>query len=426
MIQSLADILKEFVSAEVDILNEYEMRQPTTIGEMFEGLTKEVFDKSIFSGLNLKVVKNSFIIGCKKEFDVMLVEGDGEQIPKTDRYKYEPEKVIAIVQSKKNLYSKDLKEGNENLNFLVDHYQDVQNIEPFVERLFRDSFRSTCKKDISAKELNELTLEEEYIYHTLKIEALLPVRIVWGYNGFKSEYNLRESFVNYVQENLTTDLDNKIGYFGPHNFANLVICNDFSIIKANGMPCISPILKDNYWPFLITSSYNPTYFFLELIWTRLSYKYSLPMEIFGEDLNMEPANRFLDCRIQEIENHIGWEFNYFEISDVNLKEHTNVTKWEPIELDNIQYVIIKELCQKSEIDLKLERESIEKFALTGKYESFEDFINKLLETSLVTITNDKIKLFTIECQCAITPEGKFVAGENNSGRFSNWMLSKSN
>lgn len=31
----------------------------------------------------------------------MLVEGEGERIPKTDRFKYEPEKIIAIVQSKK-------------------------------------------------------------------------------------------------------------------------------------------------------------------------------------------------------------------------------------------------------------------------------------------------------------------------------------
>jgi hypothetical protein len=421
MIQTLSELLKEFVTAEVDILNKYEMKHPTTIGTMFEGLTEEIFDKAIFKGLNLKIVKNSFIAGCNKEFDIMLVEGDGERIPKTDRYKYEPEKIIAIVQSKKNLYSTDLKDSNENLKFIIDYFQDTEIVEPFVERLFRDSFRSTCKKDLSAKRLGELSIEEENIYHTLRIEALLPVRIVWGYNGFKSEFNLRESFVEYIGENLTTDFDNKIGYFGPHNFPNLIICDKFSIIKANAMPCISPILKDKYWPFLITSSYNPTYYFLELIWTRLSYKFGLTMDIFGEDLTMEPANRFLDCRVKKVGENIGWEFNYFEISNKDLKAHTEIEEWKPKELDEIQFVIINELCKKEFIDLSKEKTDFEKFILTGKYTSFEEFIEKIIDTGLVTIIDNKLKLLTDECLCIITQDGRFVADENKSGRLTNWI-----
>ncbi|MEA9414302.1 DUF6602 domain-containing protein [Flavobacterium sp. PL02] len=421
MIHSIADLLKEFVAAEVEILNSYDMKHPTTIGTMFEGLTQEIFEKTIFKGLDLKIIKNSFIVGCDTEFDVMLVEGSGEKIPKTDRYKYTPEKVIAIVQSKKNLYTKDLKGSNENLKFLVDYYENIKVVEPYIERLFRDSFRTTCRKDITAKNLGELTLEEEYIYHTLRIEALLPVRIVWGYNGFKSEFNFRESFVDYINENLTTDFNNKIGYFGPHNFPNMIICNNLSIIKANGMPVISPMLKDKYWPFLITSSYNPTYFFLELIWTRLSYKYELPMEIFGEDLDMEPANRFLDCRLKKIDQHIGWEFNYFEISNTTLKSNTEINKWQPIELDIIQFEIITQLCVKSEIDIETCKKDIEENVLKEGYESVEVFFDKLIDTGLIVIENKKIKLLTQECQCAITSDGRLVAGENNSGRFSNWF-----
>lgn len=115
-----------------------------------------------------------------------------------------------------------------------------------------------------------------------------------------------------IQDNLTTDFDNKIGYFGPHKFPNLIICEGFSIIKANGMPFISPIIKDKYWPFL---------------------------------------------KIVQI-----WE-----------------------------------------------------------YKSVKEFLEKLIETGLVTIIDSKLKLLTDECQCIITPDGRLIADENKSGRLTNWI-----
>ena len=78
---------------------------------MYEGLTAEVLNKSIFGDLNLKVVKNSFIVGCKTEFDVLLVEGDGEVIPYTERFYFRPEQVIAVIQVKKNLSQRILRKG---------------------------------------------------------------------------------------------------------------------------------------------------------------------------------------------------------------------------------------------------------------------------------------------------------------------------
>ena len=80
-ITTIAGLLKEFVLAETEILNNQDIRQPITIGTMFEGLTETILNKSIFGGLNLRVIKNSFIVGCDTEFDIMLVEGDGEKTP---------------------------------------------------------------------------------------------------------------------------------------------------------------------------------------------------------------------------------------------------------------------------------------------------------------------------------------------------------
>lgn len=423
-ISTIAGLINEFVSAEKEILNQQDIKHPPTIGAMYEGLTADILDKSIFNGLNLKVVKNSFILGCNTEFDVLLVEGDGETIPYTNSYKYKPEQVIAVIQVKKNLYSKDIEDGYDNLKFLIDYFGD-KDPEEFVGRLVRDSFRQICRKDITSIQSDNLSENEEFIYQTLAVEAILPVRIIWGYNGFSSEHSFRNSFYNYLSGKKTTDFDNKIIGFGPHNFPNQIICGQYSMFKNNAMPFIAPVQKDNWWSFYASSSYNPAYFFLELIWSRLSYKFEqIPAEIFGEDLSMEPANRFLDCRIQTLNGQKGWEYNSILISDQNLKANSKVLEWQPAEIDQTQFAIINVLGRNGEIDLDSDRD-LENFVIEGGYSSLADFLEKLNETGLVYISNQKLKLLTDQCECVMLPNGKTVAGENKSGRLTNWVMKES-
>ena len=419
-ISTIAELLNEFVSAETEILNQQDIKHPTTIGTMYEGLTATVLNRSIFKGLNLKVVKNSFILGCDTEFDVLLVEGKGKTIPYTDRFIYEPEQVIAIIQVKKNLYSKDIEEGYNNLRFLIDYYESKEP-ERFVNRLFRDSFRHICRKDISAMKYSELTQNERLVFYHLWIDASLPVRIIWGYNGFKSEYNFRDSFYDYLSKNITLDFENKIEGFGPYSFPNQIICGQYSMLKSNAMPFIQPLSKNGWWPFYVTSSYNPTYYFLELIWTRLSYKFeNLPSELFGEDLDMQPANKYLDCRLKEHDGHLGWEYCNILISDEDLIANTVVSRWEPVELDLAQFGIIAELCRDSEINLETDA-NIERHVIKSGYSSLNEFIEKLEATGLFYVEDKKLRLLTDQCQCIIQ-NGKFYAGENKSGRLTNWAL----
>lgn len=231
-IKSISNLIDQFVATEKDLLNHYQIKHPTTIGSMFEGLTAEVLQRSIFEGLDLRVVKNSFIEGSNTEFDVLLVEGDGEPIPYTERYKYKPENVIVVIQVKKNLYSGNIEDGYENLKFISDSYKDKEP-QKYQNRLYRDCFKVICSKDINAKELTE---NENMIRASLRVDAAIPVRIIWGYNGFASEYNFRESTFSFLSKNLTTDPNNIIGGFGPHNFPSLIICGKYSLIKNNAMP----------------------------------------------------------------------------------------------------------------------------------------------------------------------------------------------
>lgn len=327
MINTISDLLNEFLKAETDILNNQQIKHPTTIGTMFEGLTQAILTKAIFENLKLRIVKNSFIAGCDTEFDVLLVDGEGEKLPYADRFIFQSAEVIAIIQVKKNLFSKDIKDAYSNLQFLIDYYN-PKKLEDYKMRLLRDGFRSITRKDLSIIKNGNYTIQEEAIFHSLKTDAVLPVRIVWGYNGFKNEFNLRESFVKYLSQNISENKQNIKHGFGPHNFPNLIICGQYSLNKINGNPFGYPLDKDNWWSFYTSSSYNPVFFLLEIIWTRLSYKYEfLPTDIFGDDLTVEPLKKYIDCRIKQFNKDLlGWEYNYREYKKESLEEFSEPVK----------------------------------------------------------------------------------------------------
>ncbi|TPD71275.1 hypothetical protein [Flavobacterium microcysteis] len=135
---------------------------------------------------------------------------------------------------------------------------------------------------------------------------------------------------------------------------------------------------------------------------------------------MQPTNRFLDCRVQTLDELKGWKYNHIVISDKKLKANTESLDWQPAILDKTQFAIIVKLCEKGEINLETDK-NLENFVTEGGYTSLVDFIEKLTATGLVNIENLQLKLLTDYCQCKILPDGRFVAGENKSGRLTTWI-----
>lgn len=203
-IDTLSDLLEAFVDSQNKVLGAMDIKHPTTIGSIYEGLSKDVLESALFKGIDLRVITNSFIKGCDTEFDVMIVEGDGDKIPYTNRYRYPANQVLVVVQVKKTLYGKDLKDSFSNLQFIVDHYENVKP-EPWMNRMFVDALRGVCGKTTEAYVKNELNLYEDTVSQSLRSESYLPLRIVWGYNGFATEHSLRESFIQFLCENLSTE-----------------------------------------------------------------------------------------------------------------------------------------------------------------------------------------------------------------------------
>ena len=420
MIDTLADLLNEISEKENQRLKELDITHPPTIGAMYEGLTADILTKSIFKGLNLVVEKSSFIRGCYTEFDVILAEGNGIPVPYTDKQECTTEQVLAVIQVKKTFNAKELGDSYENLMHIPDIYDGIKPKE-YMMTLATDAIHNTLQRSIKDYGLDKLTEEEEYVYHSLVVDAQLPVTIVIGYNGLKSEGSLREKYYDYLSGKISSTGDYKKGY-GPNNFPTLLICGEFSIAKMSGSPFCAPLKQSEkgWWDFLASSHYNPMYFFLEVLWSKLSYRYKLPPAIFGEDLETPRMAPFLSCQITNHDGRMGWNYWYHEFDNDSLKSLNGTDEWQPTTLNEIQYRVMNVLCVDGKLDFS-EVPQIKEDALSFGYESLDDLIHSLCETGMVAMLDDnRIELITRGCKVVMFGD-KFLMGENNSGRFDNWI-----
>lgn len=340
---------------------------------MYEDLTADIMQKSLFVGLNLVVAKSSFIKGSKTEFDVILAEGAGEPVPYTDKFCFAPEQVLVVIQVKKTFNAKELGDSYENLMRIPDLYLDVPP-EDYMLRLATDSVHHTLQRSIEDVTGGKLSFEEEYVYHSLVTEAQLPVTVVIGYNGLKTEYSLREKYYKYLTSKASGEGETIRGY-GPNNYPSLLICEDNSIVKMGGRPYNVPLSKSpmGWWDFMASTHFNPMYLFLDVVWTKLQYKYGLPPVIFGEDLETPKMTSFLSCRIVQKGERKGWELWYHDYEKTELESINGSLEWEPFFLDEIQFSVMNILCMEGELDL-VQTPSVEKGALEKGYDSLEGFV----------------------------------------------------
>lgn len=423
-IHSLSDLLYALTKQENEVLKSYGIQHRPTIGNQYEGLTAEILNKSIFCDLHLTVARNSFIEGSNTEYDIILADDTGMPVKYSERqFVFKPQQVLAVIQVKKNLYGKEVKDSYENLATIAPLYYGKPT-EEYVCRWATTSVRNSLGKHVSAYKKGQLSLDEEYLYHTLVTDPQIPVRIVLGYNGYSSETNFRKGIVEYLETCKTTANARKNGY-GPNDMPNLIICEGFSCVKITGSP-FCPLYNpsnNGWWNLLGTSSYNPMYFLLETIWTKLSYKYQLPSILFGEDLKIPCLSPFLDAKIhKEKGTPIGWDYGYKVMTSQELSQNNIIEEWEPVEIDKAQWVILGELGEKGSVCIKDNKE-LECFVIQEGYSDLNDFIDKLLATRLVTIDSDNLRLLTYKCD-RVCVKGKWYAAENVTGRLTNWAMTQ--
>lgn len=422
MIDTLAELLKQFVKAEKSVLDKYDIKHRPTIGEMYEGLTMQLVNKSIFDGYDLYVSTQSFIEGCDTEFDVILAEGIGEAIPYTNSRRYKASQVIAVIQVKKNLTAQELRNSYDNLLKVSNVFQN--NLTGTDGGIVSDAFRNICHKELSAYKKGQLNPQEEYIYHSLVMDGFFPLRIVFGYNGHKTEEGLRQTYLDYLAGKTSTE-NNRINGYSPSSFPNLIISEGMSLVKLSGCPYSLPLssIKEGWWEVMASTHYNPMHIFLEMLWTKLSYRFqNLPQEIFGDDLQSEPFSQFLRARIHTNTNDspIGWDYEYTFLQEKVLSHNNDLVEWSPAIIDKAQYVVLGQL-SRYDIDISQDKD-LELFVLENGYKSLKEFIELLEKLGFVTLDGKTLKLITKQLVCVISPDGNTYAADNYDGRFTHWII----
>lgn len=422
MIQNIAEFLEELKKNGIEIIKASEyVKHPGLIGEMYEGLTTELLNKSIFQGFDLRVcsgkVKNN-TGGLSAQIDCMLVVGEGEDIPFTDKKVYHYSQVIAVFEVKKTLNKSEIIDSFAKMKTIteVSSNPDFDGDKSTMQML-RTAWQILTNTELPARNLvDELPEHLQYIYHVLFMEAFLPLRISIGYFGYKSEYALRNAFWKLLEEK--TNLGERRG-LGIGSFPSMIICGNNSLIKANGMPNAIPFHDSHcYWSIYISSNKNPLLNLLDMIWTRLSYKFGISStSIFDDGLTYETANRFIDCRFDKAENMMGWSYNYTELSDSVLNQAAPEQKWEPAELTNSEFELINALMQTDKIDRR--DPAFQKF-VQEKSIDLASILEILCTNRLIFYNETEIKLSTQQCRVAKI-NGKIYAGEDGNGLMSKWI-----
>ena len=120
-IRTIADVVEIFRTSENEKLKEYNLQHRPSIGDMYEGLSREVLAKALPPNVNLQIV-DGFIVDAdgnlSPQIDCMLVKQVAETIPYTSSVKCKIEDVVAIIEVKKNAHKSELSDAYLHFGFV--------------------------------------------------------------------------------------------------------------------------------------------------------------------------------------------------------------------------------------------------------------------------------------------------------------------
>jgi len=342
----------------------------------------------------------------------MLVTGDGEQIPHTDKFIYDDERVIAIFEVKKTLTKSTL---HDALELFRDYYDNVAKRTKVQFDTLQDSWRNLFGENLHALDIDALPPHKRAVRWALAQEGLTPLRVVYAFTGYKSAFGLRAGILDYLKWLISQNVG-----WNLVRLPTLVICGNHSILKCDGGPYVGQY-KDDHWLFLGSRTGQPWRLLLECLWTRLAYLFKIGDGIFGEDQEVEAITPLLGGRAQIANDRgeIGWEYLTHVEPRKHLREPEPTRPWVPAELNEYEGIIVWLLLQGNEIFV-----NDEEFANFLKKHGTEPraAVDGLQAKRIVSVHNGKLELLTDNGAVVFMPDGRTVAGENKSGRLQRYVL----
>lgn len=424
MIRTVAEFLLQLKEQEATRLSQHAIKHGPTIGDMYEGLSMDLLQRAVPPGLELQLATGFIHDGCgamSGQVDCMLVKGKGEPIPYTNAYVWHIADVLAVFEIKKTLYGSELADAFDHLGQIRElehnHYRtflgdDQNTLDPRVWRSVCRAFAQLTGHSIHRYEdVQALPVEDQAVFHVLLPEATGSIRVVFGYDGFKSESNFRGS----MNDILTSNLGVK-GY-GPGSFPQLIVSGNYSLVKANGQPFTTPMVDHPGWAFFHSSNANPLALLLEFIWTRLARDYDLG-GLWGEDLEQEQLRPFLigHPAVQD-GKALGWHLEYVPWEMVE-DTQSAYAGWAPEFVTDAHAVVLTMLS--SGRTVTSDDDGFIALAADAGL-SAEELVQQLIHTRLVAQSGNELELITEGLVVACLPDGQFVAAEDNTGRLSRWL-----
>lgn len=339
MISTVAELLERFLSMEAKILAAHSVEHRPTIGEMYEGLTKEALSRAIPAALCLRLV-DGFVEGhdgkLSPQIDIMLVKGGtGRRIPHTTRYVWPINDVLAVFEIKKVLYAKELADGLAKMRAIwsLQYSALDSNAVPHVSieasiSAFARLFGRIPQKDA----VQEFAHPDGAIFRTMVAEQISPVRVVYGFEGFANEINLREAFLELVESLAASNVD-----VSPPALPSLIVCRQNSLLKLGGHPYVYPH-EEGWWHLIGSERKQPWRMIIDLIWTRLYNEFhkDFPMD---DTLEMESFVKLLSVKPYEA-GRAGWTMIATHATAADVEEPP-AELWEPQQLSRHEEVIAR-------------------------------------------------------------------------------------
>jgi hypothetical protein len=349
MIKTIAGLLRALMLEQAAELDKDEIVHGPSIGAMYEGLTRDLLDRTIPESLNVRVVEG-FIKGVddklSRQIDAMIVTGEGRPVPHTGQFVWPIADVIAVFEVKKMLYGADLQDAFEKMHEVKRmseaHIQSGVKVDPRHTMLAFAKTTGHYPPTITA--VDALPHELNYIFRTMLADQLAPLRVILGYHGYADEYGLRKGLLSYLK-----DQGDFAPGFGPSSMPNLIVAGSSALLKMDGHPYTAP-LSEGWWHVLTSNPENPLRLLIEQLWTRFGDRFG---DIFPADnaLELERLAPFLDARLAKQGTAVGWTYNYHPLSKKQMAS-TETLRWDPDAVETCEMVIQLKLAKFGSIDLR--------------------------------------------------------------------------
>ncbi|GAB2972113.1 hypothetical protein GCM10027049_02200 [Mucilaginibacter puniceus] len=410
-ISSTSQLIREILDHELQSYKDFgfDITHRPDIGDQYENALVKGLKGAFPSDIDLRIVSGNIYNSVKKEsgkyrtsgqIDCMLVYGEGHYIPGTNnKYAYPVDQVLAIIEVKKNFYTAELTDSYDHLKGIREIYNDLTGLDAPDWQHFRRMFAQLTGKALQNYEDHEnLSLQNEAIFHGWLTQYNSPLRIVFGYEGFKNEASFREKFYNFLS---TKTLQQ--GY-GPYSIPDLMVCGESCIVKLNGEPYPS-FFKNGKLEFLATNTGHTIAILCELLLSRISR--ITPID-FSEDKDAEPLNYFMSMQYVSQGALNGWAYEMHELDESALNQQNELQPWQPLEVSEQLFKCFKVLLTNN-IPISF-------------FENKEALLQELLATHFTAVLGTELTLTTRELRVAEYAGGRRFVGENGDGYFDLWEV----